>query len=85
MNKVAKFFKNGLAALNRQDLRNAELHFRQVIKLDNSNVPALNLLVVVLMSMQKFSHAEQFISKVVSLDQGSDVSFYNYGLICLGA
>ena len=51
MTAVARFFNDGLAALNRQDLRNAESHFRRVVDLDRSNVPALNLLVVVLMSM----------------------------------
>ena len=81
MSNITKNFNDALAALNNKDLKRAEELFKRVIKIDKSNVPALNLLVVVLMSMQRFAEAETFIARATSLNQKSDVSFYNYGLI----
>ncbi|QOZ28893.1 glycosyltransferase family 41 protein [Bradyrhizobium sp. CCBAU 51753] len=81
MSVIAKTFNDGLAALNGRDFRRAEELFRRVVKSDRSNVPALNLLVVVLMSMERFAEAEPLIARATSLNQQSDVSFYNYGLI----
>ena len=75
-------FREALAAYNNRDFNRAEGLFRRVIEADKSNVPALNLLVVVLMGMKRFAEAEPFIARATSLNQSSDVSFYNYGLIC---
>jgi protein O-GlcNAc transferase len=74
-------FSDAFSALNKRDLHKAEKKFRQVIKLEPSHIPALNLLTVVLMSLRRFEEAEPFIAKAVKLNQTSDVSFYNYGLI----
>ena len=79
--EITKRFNDALAALNSKDLKRAEKLFRRVIEIDTSHVPALNLLVIVLMSMERFDDAEQFIERATSLNQKSDVSFYNYGLI----
>jgi Tfp pilus assembly protein PilF len=81
MKNPAPIFNQALAALNRRDLAAAEKGFRSVVKLDGAHVPALNLLTVVLMSLGRFSEAEPFIAKALKLNQSSDVSFYNYGLI----
>lgn len=81
MPNIIKTFNEAIAALNRRDLPRAEELFRRVIKEDKSNVPALNLLVVILMTMQRFAEAEPLIARATSLNQCSDVSFYNYGLI----
>jgi protein O-GlcNAc transferase len=81
MSNITNRFNDALAALNNNDLKRAEKLFKSVIKIDASNVPALNLLVVVLMSMERFDEAEPFIEKATSLNRKSDVSFYNYGLI----
>jgi protein O-GlcNAc transferase len=81
MSNITNRFNEALAALNNKDFRRAEKLFKSVIKMDSSNVPALNLLVVVLMSMERFDEAEPFIDKATSLNQKSDVSFYNYGLV----
>jgi len=81
MSNITEDFNEALAALNDKDLKRAEELFKRVIKIDESNVPALNLLVVVLMSTERFSEAEPFIERATSLNQKSDVSFYNYGLI----
>jgi tetratricopeptide (TPR) repeat protein len=81
MSNITKNFNDALAALNNKDLKRAEELFKRVIKIDKSNVPALNLLVVVLMNMERFAEAEPFIAMATSLNQKSDVSFYNYGLI----
>jgi protein O-GlcNAc transferase len=81
MNNVAQIFSDALAALNSRDLAKAENLFRRVVETDSSHVPALNLLVVALMSMERFEEAEPFIVRAIALDQKSDVSFYNFGVI----
>lgn len=81
MRNIAAIFNEALAALNGRDLRKAEEGFRRVIKFEPSHVPALNLLTIVLMNTNRFAEAEPFIARAVKLNQGSDVSFYNYGLI----
>jgi predicted O-linked N-acetylglucosamine transferase (SPINDLY family) len=81
MSKSTKSFNDALAAMNKGDLKRAEELFARVIDSDRNNVSALNLLVIVLMSMGRFAEAEPFIARATSLNQKSDVSFYNYGLI----
>jgi len=67
--------------MNKRDFTRAEKKFRKVLQSDRSHVPALNLLSVVLTSLGRFADAEQFVARAVELNQSSDVSFYNYGLI----
>ena len=81
MKSTTEVFNEALSALNARDLNNAEKLFRQVLGLDEAHVPALNLLTVILMILSRFSEAEPLIAKAVKLNQSSDVSFYNYGLI----
>jgi protein O-GlcNAc transferase len=81
MSDTAQTLNAAISALNSRDLKRAEELFRNVIKTDESHIAALNLLVVVLISMQRFYEAESFIARATLLDQQSDVSFYNYGLI----
>jgi protein O-GlcNAc transferase len=78
---VARIFNEALSAMNNRDFTRAEKKFRKVLQSDGSHVPALNLLSVVLMSLGRFADAEQFVARAVELNQSSDVSFYNYGLI----
>ena len=78
---VATIFNAALAALNVNDVHNAEAGFRRVIRREPTHVPALNLLVVLLMSVGRFADAEPFIASATKLNKRSDVSFYNYGLI----
>lgn len=77
-----ELFDSALAALKHGDLALAEELFRRVIQATPSHVAALNLLVVTLMSMERFAEAEPLIAKAISLSPNSDVSFYNFGLIC---
>src|SRR5215469_18581939 len=81
MSTTVQIFNDAIVALNHRDLKRAEELFRSVIKTDESHIGALNLLVVVLMSTERFAEAEPFIARATSLNQQSDVSFYNYGLI----
>jgi tetratricopeptide (TPR) repeat protein len=81
MGNTAKAFNDALSALRGGDLTTAETLFRRVVQAENSNVAALNLLVVALMSLERFAEAEPFIARATSINQNSDVSFYNYGLI----
>ena len=81
MKRTTQVFNEAVSALNARDLITAEKRFRQVLRLDETHVPALNLLTVILMSLNRFPEAEPLIAKAVKLNQSSDVSFYNYGLI----
>ena len=81
MKNIAAIFNEALSALSARNFNKAEEGFRRVIKSEPSHVPSLNLLTVVLMNTNRFAEAEPFIARAVKLNQGSDVSFYNYGLI----
>jgi predicted TPR repeat methyltransferase len=81
MSNTTAIFNDAIIALNHRDLKRAEELFRSVIENDESHIGALNLLAVVLMSTERFAEAEPFIAKATSLNEQSDVSFYNYGLI----
>ncbi len=81
MNAAEKRYQDALLALNQRRFADAERQFRRFLKDYPSHVGALNLLTIVLMSMERFGDAEPFIARAVKLNQSSDVSFYNYGLI----
>jgi cytochrome c-type biogenesis protein CcmH/NrfG len=52
MSTTVQIFNDAISAVNNRDLKRAEELFRSVIKTDESHIAALNLLVVVLMSME---------------------------------
>ena len=81
MTRAEKTFQETLAALNQRRIHDAERLFRELVKAQPKHVAALNLLSVVLMSMERFAEAEEFIERAVKLNQNSDASFYNYGMI----
>ena len=81
MSSAEKTFQDALGALNGRNFADAERLFHRVLKQEPAHIGALNLLTVVLMSTGRFTDAEGFIAKAVRLNPGSDVSFYNYGLI----
>ena len=76
-----KIFQDAIASLNIQKPDDAERLFKKFLKVQPNHIGALNLLTVTLMSMKRFAEAERFILKAVTLNQSSDVSFYNYGII----
>jgi protein O-GlcNAc transferase len=81
MGTAAEAFQKAIKAMNSGKPLEAERHFKNVLKGQPNNIAALNLLTVVLVSTERHAEAEAFISKAVKLNQGSDVSYYNYGLI----
>lgn len=81
MNREEQIFQAALASLNQNKIGDAERLFRDLIRVQPGHVAGLNLLTVLLMSMERFAEAEEFIARAVTLDERSDVSFYNYGLI----
>jgi predicted O-linked N-acetylglucosamine transferase (SPINDLY family) len=81
MSTPDQLLQEGLTALNRRKWFDAERLFADVLKTQPKHVGALNLLTVALMNMERFAEAETHIAKAVKLNPGSDVSFYNYGLI----
>jgi tetratricopeptide (TPR) repeat protein len=81
MGNTAKAFNDAVSALNGGDLPRAEKLFRRVLRAEGSHLGALNLLVIVLMRLERFSEAEPLIARATSINQNSETSFYNYGLI----
>jgi len=78
---MENIFQDALTALSERRILDAERLFREFLKVHPGHVAALNLLTVVLMSMERFAEAEEFISRAVGINRESDVSFYNYGII----
>ena len=81
MSSAEKVFREALGAFNTRKYDDAERLFRKFLKSHPSHIGALNLLTVILMAMERFAEAEPFIARAVKLNQDSDVSFYNYGII----
>jgi predicted TPR repeat methyltransferase len=76
-----KTFQDAIAALNVGRIDDAERLFKAFLKDQRNHVGALNLLVVALMSKNRFAEAEEYIARAVKLDPSSDVSHYNFGII----
>jgi protein O-GlcNAc transferase len=81
MGSVEETFQKAIKAINSGRPLEAERLFKDVLKYQPKNIAALNLLTVALMSLERYEEAEKFISRAVELNQSSDVSYYNYGLI----
>jgi predicted O-linked N-acetylglucosamine transferase (SPINDLY family) len=81
MRSTEKLFQDGVAYLNLGRLTDAEQAFRTTLETAPTHVGALNLLTIVLMSMQRYEEAETFVKVAINVNQRSDVTFYNYGLI----
>src|ERR1700704_5906760 len=81
MSSLEKNYQDAVKAVNNGQLFEAERLFKKVLKTEPGNIGALNLLTGVLMSMDRHAEAEEYIARAVGLDQKSDASFYNYGLI----
>jgi FkbM family methyltransferase len=81
MSSSAITFQNAAAALNRGDNLDAEKLFKAVLQREPNHVAALNLLTVVLVRLQRYADAEEFVARAVTLDQRSDAAYYNYGII----
>jgi protein O-GlcNAc transferase len=77
----ATLFNEGISALNSRNIQKAEDCFRRILQSDQTDVPALNILTVILMTAGRFQEAKFIIEQAIALNQDSDVSFYNYGLI----
>ncbi len=81
MSTVEKTFQDAVTAMNSGRPVDAERLFKKLLKRVPDNVAVLNLLTVVLVSMDRHAEAEPLISKAIRLNQSSHVSYYNYGLI----
>ena len=81
MGTLEAIFQKAIKAMNSGKPLEAERLFKDVLKELPNNIAALNLVTIVLVSMERHAEAEAFISKAIKLNQSSDVSYYNYGLI----
>ena len=69
MNAAEKRYQEALLALNERCFADAERQFRRFLKDHPSHVGALNLLTIVLMSMERFAEAEPLIARALKLNQ----------------
>ena len=74
-------YQHAIGLLNTGNFIDAERSFRSFLKSQPEHIGALNLLTVTLMAMERYGEAEEFIRTAVRINQSSDVSFYNYGII----
>src|SRR5471032_2906013 len=81
MSAPDEIFRSALSALNSRNLLEAERLFKEFLNSQPNHVGALNLLTIVLMTRERFAEAGEYIEKALTLDQSSDVSFYNSGII----
>jgi len=81
MSETQKIYQNAIHSLNAGKFGDAEKLFKKVLMNQPGHVGALNLLTVILMSLQRYREAEEFIRTAVKINKSSDVSFYNYGVI----
>src|SRR5260370_38318585 len=81
MGNVEETFQKAIKAMNSGKPLEAERLFKNVLKKLPDHTAALNLVTIVLVSMERYAEAEAFISKAIKLNQNSDASYYNYGLI----
>jgi protein O-GlcNAc transferase len=81
MNAPDEIFRSALSALDGRNISEAERLFKELLNSQPNHIGALNLLTIVLMTGERFAEAEGYIEKALALNQSSDVSFYNYGII----
>lgn len=81
MNAAETQYRDALAALQQGRFADAERQFRRFLTGHPDHVGALNLLTIALLNLQRFADAEPVIARAIALNQSSDVSYYNYGLI----
>ena len=81
MNNRETLYQHAIVFLNAGNFIDAERSFRNFLKNEPKHVGALNLLTILLMGMERYGEAEEFIRMAVKISQSSDVSFYNYGII----
>lgn len=81
MNAGEMQYRDALAALQQGRFADAERQFSRFLTDHPDHVGALNLLTIALLNLQRFADAEPVIARAIALNQSSDVSYYNYGLI----
>ncbi len=81
MSAPDKTFQKAVSAFNQRNVAEAERLFRTVLRREPNHVATLNLLTVILMGTGRFAEAEPVSAKASSLSPGSDVAYYNFGLI----
>jgi protein O-GlcNAc transferase len=73
-------FQRALEALRTGKVIDAENLFQQVLRADQRNVAALNLLAVLLMQRGRFAEAESYFRRALKEQPRSDATLYNYGI-----
>ena len=74
-------FQRALAEFRAGRVEDAERSFKDVLNKNPRHVGALNLLGILLMSLQKFEEAERYFQRALAENPGSEITLYNYGLV----
>jgi predicted O-linked N-acetylglucosamine transferase (SPINDLY family) len=80
MASAADLFNRAFSSFQQGRLEEAERSFKQLLRKDPKNLPALNVLAIVLISLKRYADAEPYLQAALRLNATSDVTFYNYGL-----
>jgi predicted O-linked N-acetylglucosamine transferase (SPINDLY family) len=81
MESNERIFQDATTFLRRGDLASAEPLFKKILDREPRHIGALNLLTIALMGMRRIEEAEQFARAAIEVNQSSDATFYNYGVI----
>lgn len=81
MTSDEELYRHAITSLNIGNFTDSERSFKALLKRQPKHVGALNLLTIILMRTERYGEAEDFIRTATRINQGSDVSFYNYGLV----
>jgi predicted O-linked N-acetylglucosamine transferase (SPINDLY family) len=74
-------FHQAIAAMQARDWAAAEKGFKRALALQPKHVGALNLLAVLLITLDRFEEAEHYARRALNENAASDATHYNYGLI----
>ncbi len=74
-------FQSAFAAFQQGRLQEAERDLRRILRKAPDHVGALNVLAIVLVTLQRHAEAEPHLKAALRLQPRSDVTFYNYGLV----
>ena len=81
MKPPTDLFQSAFAAVQQGRFSEAERDLRRVLRKAPDHVGALNVLAIVLVTLQRHAEAEPYLKAALRLQPRSEVSLYNYGLV----
>jgi protein O-GlcNAc transferase len=72
-------FRQAITSFHARRLKDAEKYLKEFLRYQPENVVALNILSIVLTSLQKYDEAERYACLALDANSTSDATFHNYG------